>query len=203
MVKGYVGGTEAIGATSYYRAFRDITTGAGTTSFNEVFFRNQGETGTTGNPRNDLGSQGLLPENKSGDITGIFLRLRMQPITPAGAEQSVKIMEALRDLDLTLLVNGSEIVKQPVWSAGHPPQWSQGSYIRATTADGSTFSTQNSGFMMMFTPHLVLPRQSIQVVLSGETTTATGTVTSGNYWNGTTDRIKVECCIQVVDKKAV
>lgn len=201
MVKALSRVTQAISAVNYYRAFGELVTNS---AGSKRFFRNQ----AAGDVRNDLGVDGYLPDNKSGLITGIFVRCRVQPIgagTPAvtAGRQMVELLEWLRDCDVAIKVNGTEVVRQPVWACAHPPSWYQGSPTQGTASDGGTFSGQNAGFMLAFTPHEVFPRQTVEVEIIA--TTAGPSIALANYVPAPSaaNRLPIEVTLQVSDKKAV
>lgn len=198
MVKALAGVSQGIRATNYYRA--SIKSKAADTTL--TLFNNQ----FVGSPtiRNDLANGGYLPENKSGTITAIMVRVLNHAAAPNGARDLQASLEAIRGWDVVLVVNGTEVSRIPVWGCPHPPSWQQGSI-----ASLAVFSSQNSGYMLQFTPHEVMPRQTIQVRLergSGAALTNWAATTDA-YLEGaavaTTDSIGVEVTLQVIDTKAV
>lgn len=146
---------------------------------------------------NDLRDGGILPDNRRGQITGIFARA-LQPFQHATVETSAMCLETARAITnvietswLTVYVNNNEHTRLPMFACAHPPIW-HSNFIQAQSTDSSYQLTQNGGYMLFFQNIEVESRQRIRIEV--ETTRAAARAPG--------ETIEIEVVIQVLDEKA-
>lgn len=175
----------AVLAVNYYTSIAELPAIAAGASNTVTCF--DGQSAVTATTRNDL-VDGILPDNRSGDITAIFWRNLSQGVAAASLNALVKSWEHIVNMPLALSVNNVEVIKGPLWAFSAPPTWVQGG--SATAQD--TFSIQNGGYMLMSISHTVGSRQRIRVTVGGKNTGTATTV--ANPFSVT---------LQVADKKPI
>lgn len=177
---------QGVHSINYYRSFGSAVLAAAATPVANQHFYGQ----TT--LRNDL-TDGILPDNRRGEVTAMFMRIRALTTTTTttfiAAKASVDGLIAFQDVDLKLFINQVEVIRGPIWAFPSPPNWVQGS---TTTVAGESFITsQQGGYMLMSIKHEIENRQRVQVRVEG---------TSQAFTTGTT--IPYEVCLQIADFKA-
>ena len=176
---------QGVHSINYYRSFGSHSVGTSATAVTGTHFYGQASL------RNDL-TDGILPDNRSGNIVGVFWRSRMKTLDSAtNAKAIVDGLVAYQDADLKLYVNQVEVMRGPIWAFPSPPNWVQGTYSQGSAADNSTVSAQNGGYMLMAIQHEVGQRQRIQVRCEG---TQAATITAST--------LLYEICLQIADIKA-
>jgi len=145
---------------------------------------------------NDLGTQGILPDNRVGDLTAILVFNTTQ-ISNTRASRETEQTDHVRshlalwqESLLQLYVNGVETVRGPLSCFPHPPAWVQGGITQASAADDGFLVAQNGGYMLMGISHPISVRQSIQVRISHAAITGAATQS-------------VMVVLQIADKKAI
>lgn len=188
----------AILAVNYYTARQEL--GYNTTLSALRFFADQD------GGYNDLPT-GYLPDDRVGDITGIFVRLTPKWLLKADANTSVsasasyalrsaQVVEWARGLRVSLLVNGVRVMRGPIWAFPHPPSWVQGS---SSATDNGSLRAQNSGYRLMDIAHPVGQRQSLSVEIDPGSVDMTG-----NRGSSATDGdLSFEITLQIADRKPI
>jgi hypothetical protein len=185
-------------AINYYSCCKDVGTA---TSISEEFFSN---TGTLTAPEyNELATtgatDGMLPENKSGEITAIMLKHTPKHATAVGTYTPAKrdtdantTIEVMQRTIVELFIGGVSVVRGPIWAFAAPPEW----YVGQPGTAGNVNAAQNGGYMLAAVPHPVAERQSIRLNMRTLTplSVAYDSGNYGNFWTAT---------LQVQDRKAV
>ena len=191
-------GRPAILAVNYYQARQKL--GWNTTLSTLRFFADQ----TTG--YNDL-TTGYLPDDRVGDVTGIFVRVfpsfrTAADFNPADGTKVTQVMRATqtvewaRNLRVSLLVNGVRVMRGPVWAFPAPPSWIQGS---TSSSANATISAQNSGYRLMDIAHPVGQRQSLSIEIDPGSADMAGNRGS----NATEGDLDFEVTLQIADRKPI
>lgn len=187
---------DAVRTTNYWSAARSI--GADETTFDKNFF-DDGQATYTAPEWNDLANpRGILPDDRWGVITGLFVTtVNTHNIPAANLTAAIRESWANRALDLyerlnvELYVGGVQICRGPMSMFGSPGPWQAG-----TPNAGLSLATTNSGFLLQFTPHEIHPRASIRVRIYNKVTlTGITAPTQGN--------MQIVTTIQTVDQKTV
>lgn len=184
---------DAVRTTNYWSAARSIATTD--TTFDKNFF-DDGQSTYTAPEWNDLANpRGILPDDRWGVITGLFVTTVMENTTAQTAAErekwNNKALDLFERLNVELYVGGVQICRGPVSSYGAPGPWNTGS----PTA-GTVCTTTNSGFLLQFTPHEIHPRASIRVRISNR-------VTLPQVTAPTAGSLCLVTILQTVDQKTV
>lgn len=159
-------------AMNYYRARRTIGAAA---AVNVGFFKNQGSLGTR--ELNSLGDGGFLPDDRSGMLTGLMVKVGAAD-WPGDAntdralatvnDMLADFLMALEELEITLWINTSQVIKGPIWCFPHPPHWLQGFSSETTqAAQGAVATLQNGGYQLPFVQQEIPPRSTIEARVTG------------------------------------
>jgi hypothetical protein len=205
MAKAHVGGgVQAIKATNYYRSWFNLTANNSTAQARKSLFYGQATT----DARNDLLAMGgRLPQGKDGWLTAVFFRLRQQPITKNSVIIAPHFLEAIRDMELTVKVNGSDVCTLPIWACNHPPGWTQGGFSIAAADTVTTTGVQNGGYMLQFQPHQIQVDQSLEISVENPGGIVLPAVT-GSEWKvggaaGSDNLFACEVGVQISDRRLV
>ena len=108
---------------------------------------------------NDLyTSGGALPDNRNGQVTGLFFSFRN--VGSAWTEAAMKLAhECINNASLELTVGGVLVQRGPLWAFCRPPEWAFGA-----TGSASGF-VQNGGYQLQTAAHPYLSQQTLSVEL--------------------------------------
>lgn len=142
---------------------------------------------------NDLFLEGILPDNRQGQITGIFFKILQKHLLVPEDQQVVwqEHIDLIESLWFTIYVNSTEHTRAPIAAFPHPPIWFTGIASQDAAANSTSGLVQNGGYMLFFQNIEVGPRQRIRVELDTKKT-----LTS------TSEAVDIECQLQTLDEKA-
>ena len=145
---------------------------------------------------NDLDSSGILPDNRSGQITKLMMYYHMQSAQNSPSEaklEAADFRDVIVKLKIQLFINNVLVARGYFNNYPHPPIWQQGGISEATASDGNYLHVSNGGYMLAEISHDIGARQSIRVNVSSQ---AAVTLSAA----GGAD---IEAVIQVANRKSV
>lgn len=181
--------TAFLQSVNYYSARKAL---AASTAQSLVFFRGQGSIGT--GEWNDLGDDGILPDNAEGDLTAIFIR-NSTPESATAATNAVTnrvFIDLINLCQVTTRLSGVEVAVSQPWANAGPPEWFAGA-PDSTSAGTGGYRIQNGGYMLQFLKHPVHRRGQVQITL--QTKAALGTAATTSHF--------VTAAIQIITRKEI
>lgn len=126
--------------------------------------------GASGAAYSHLGSDGILPDNRRGDLTGVFVNISEDGLGTwaTGARTHTEQHDYLEDFrkvrqhDVKTFINNVQVIQAPVWACCHPPSWSAGANNAATV---DNYVLENGGYMLMALSHPIEPRHTVRTIL--------------------------------------
>jgi len=172
-----------VSAVNYYRDRGSWVSAAANTTV--LFFKD-------GSAFSELDSNGALPDNRSGQLTGLQVRFRTitsSTLTDVAAKAHIHDANLVRDLRASIILNNVEVFGGPVYCYPHSPLAISGQLTVTSAGAVNLVYAQNAGYQYMTVSHPITRQQSVQGRLFG-----IGAV-------GTT--VPIEFCLQVSDRKEV